>query len=42
MKVTKSFSIDLEVALAMEKRKLGSEWVNRVLRKALLEEDGDL
>ena len=35
MKVSKSFSIDLEVISEMEKRGLGSDFVNNVLREAL-------
>ena len=35
MKTTKTFSIDIEVLVELDKRKLGSEFVNRVLREAL-------
>ena len=35
MKVSKTFSIDAEIVVEMEKKGLGSEWVNKILRKEL-------
>ena len=35
MKTTKTFSLDIEVLIELDKRNLGSEFVNAVLRKAL-------
>ena len=35
MKVSKSFSLDLEVVEELAKRRLGSEWVNELLRREL-------
>ena len=34
-KVSKTFSLDVEVIAEMDKRGYGSEWVNKILRKAL-------
>lgn len=35
MKVSKSFSLDIEVVQEMNKRHLGSEWLNSLLRREL-------
>jgi len=40
-KVSKTFSLDVEIVAEMDKRGYGSDWVNDVLRKALgLKEKG--
>ena len=41
MKVSKSFSLDLEVVEELAKRRLGSEWVNELLRRELGLEEAD-